>query len=218
MQQLTRIEHPELHARIFDVVACDQFRFCLAHIEGRTAKFRDGGDEENQRGKRREENKPNILCFCDRADTHGTCENGRDEHDRQHRNFKREQYCHFAECANQSILIIGGPACHNDRERANRARSNDIQRANVQIHAEHGGGKRHHRPQDQNGHHRKQRRKVIHNFICARGSNIFFDQKFDDIGKRLDQPKRTDAVWTDAGLKTRNHFAFNPNKNNIQHH
>ena len=107
MQKFTGIEHAELHARIFDVVTGDQFRFAFCHIERSASEFGDGGDEEDQRGKRSQEYKPDILlALDDRAHAHRAREYRRDQQHGQHRDFKRDHHRHLTECADQRKLVI----------------------------------------------------------------------------------------------------------------
>jgi hypothetical protein len=53
----------------------------------------------------------------------------------------------------------------------------------------------------------------LYNAPCrAFGRGVFFNEEFDDVGERLDQPERSDPIRPDAGLEARDHLALDPHE------
>ena len=190
VQQLTGIEQAEFHTRIFDVETGNDFRFAFIQVERRTSQFGNGRNQENQRAERRNQHKPDAaigeLRFCNGFQAHRTGQHSRDQQGDNHRDFVRNHVCHHAVRAKQGVLIVRGPARHDDGKCANRARRHQVKQGHVQVNAIDARSQRNHGPQEEHRCQRKDRSQIKRNPIRAFRGDIFLQNQFDNIREWLE--------------------------------
>ena len=63
---------------------------------------------------------------------------------------------------------------------------------------------------DQRERHGQERRQQVEELVDVRRDQVFLGEQLDDVGQRLQQAVRADAVRAEAQLDVREHLALDP--------
>ncbi len=207
-------------ARVFRMVAGDQFRFGLGQVEGGPFATGEGGNVVEDEGDEVEgivEDEPAMEAFA-LLEAHVVHVERAGDHDRRddreaEGNFVGDHLTGFAHGAVDGPFIIGGPAREDDADDFDAEGSQEEEDARVEVLGESGEVARP-REEEEGGEGRGEgevRGEAEEEVVGAGGDEVFLEEEFDAVGEGLGPAvPAADAHGTVAGLHAAGDFAFGP--------
>ncbi len=131
-----------------------------------------------------------------------------DDRGEHQRHFVADHLRDGAHRAEQRIFIAAGPAGHEDGEFHQRADGEEEKHAGIQIRQHHVAADGQHRVGKECRDDQQQRRQKVHHLVGGAGNDVFFGQRLDAVGNRLEKACRADTIGAVTILHSAQAFAF----------